>query len=219
MRLALRIVFGACLALGPLMLTDCATGPKGSPSSFSSLLSLVEALRTGGHVIYMRHMNADVGSDVRGDGEWWKKCGEGHRMLSDSGRAEAAQIGEAIRRLGVPISEVRSSEYCRAVETARLLGLGDPKTDARLNGWPAWKAVDPERGLERLAEGTRALLARRPFQGNELLVSHKQDFPHPTAPVLADLEDGESAVFTPDGQGGFMLIGRIKSKDWTAAAR
>ena len=139
-------------------------------------------------------------------------------MLSDRGRVEAAQIGEAIRRLAIPISEVRSSEYCRAVETARLLSLGDSKTDARLNGWPAWKAVDPERGLERLAEGTRALLARRPFQGNELLVSHKQDFPHPTAPVLADLEDGESAVFTPDGQGGFMLIGRIKSKDWTAAA-
>ena len=177
---------------------------------------LVETLRNGGHVIYMRHVNADVGRDVPGPGEWWKKCGEGHRMLSERGRAQAVQIGQAIRRLGIPISEVRSSEYCRAVETARLLGLGDPKTDARLNGWPAWKAVDPEHGLDRLAEGTRALLAARPAQGNVMLVSHKQDFPHPAAPVLADLEDGECAVFTPDGKGGFVLLGRIKPEDWEA---
>ena len=135
-------------------------------------------------------------------------------MLSERGRAEATRIGEAIRRLGIPISEVRCSEYCRAVETARLLALGEPKTDTRLNGWPVWKAVDPDRGLERLAEGTRALLAGRPVQGNVLLISHKQDFPHPAAPVLAELDDGESAVFTPDGRGGFALRGRIKPEEW-----
>jgi hypothetical protein len=135
-------------------------------------------------------------------------------MLSERGSAQALQIGEAIRQFGIPISEVRSSEYCRAVETARLLALGDPKTDPRSNGWPAWKAVDSEHGLERLAEGTRSLLATKPVQGNVMLVSHKQDFPHPAAPVLADLEDGESAVFTPDGKGGFVLIGRIKPEAW-----
>jgi phosphohistidine phosphatase SixA len=178
----------------------------------------MESLRKGGHVIYMRHTNADVGRDVPGDGEWWRKCGERHRMLSDRGRAEAIRIGEVIRQLGIPISEVRSSEYCRAVETSSLLALGDPKTDARLNGWPAWKAVDPEHGIERLAEGTRALLAIRPLHGNVMLVSHKQDFPHPAAPVLADLEDGESAVFTPDGKGGFVLIGRIKPEAWKTLA-
>lgn len=213
MRLTIRIVFSACLSLGLLTLAGCATGPTPTPSS---LPSLAEALHTGGNVIYMRHTTADVGRDVQGAGEWWKKCGEGHRMLSDKGRADAAQIGEAIRQLRLPISEVRCSEYCRAVETARLLALGEPKNDARLNGWPAWKAVDSERGLERLAQGTRALLVARPAQGNVLLVSHKQDFPNPTDPVLADLKDGECAVFTPDGRGGFLLRGRIKVEDWAA---
>ena len=213
MRLPLRMVIGVCLVIGPLVFAGCATGHKHPPSPMASLM---ETLRTGGHVIYMRHTNADVGRDVPGDGEWWKKCGKGHRMLSERGRAEAVQIGQAIHRLGIPIFEVRSSEYCRAVETARLLALGDPKTDARLNGWPSWKAVDPEHGLARLAEGTRALLATRPIQGNVVLVSHKQDFPHPAAPVLADLEDGESAVFTSDGKGGFVLRGRIKPEDWKA---
>jgi len=213
MRLTLRIMFRASLVVGPLMFAGCAIGPTHTPSPMPPLM---ETLRNGGHVIYMRHTNADVGRDVPGPGEWWKKCGEGHRMLSDRGRSEAIRIGESIHRLGIPISEVRSSEYCRAVETARLLALGDPKTDARLNGWPAWKSVDPEHGLERLAEGTKTLLAAQPVRGNVMLVSHKQDFPHPTVPVLADLEDGESAVFTPDGKGGFVLLGNVKPEDWKA---
>ena len=151
MQSLLRIFFAVCLVLGLLPLGGCATGPTYPPSSLSSL---VETLRAGGNVIYMRHVTADVGRDVQGTGEWWKKCGEGHRMLSDKGRADAVLVGEAIRRLRIPISQVYCSEYCRAVETARLLSLGDPKTDARLNGWPAWKAVDPERGLQRLSQGT-----------------------------------------------------------------
>jgi len=211
MRSPLRILSGTYWVIGLLAFAGCAGGPMHPPSS---LPLLVEALRAGGNVIYMRHTTADVGRDVQGVGEWWKKCGEGHRMLSEKGRADAAQIGEAIRRLRIPISEVRCSEYCRAVEAARLLALGEPKTDARLNGWPAWKAVDPERGIQRLAQGTRALLASPPAQGNVLLLSHKQDFPHPTDPVLADLKDGECAVFATDGRGGFFLRGRIKVEDW-----
>ncbi len=211
MRSPLRIFSGIYWAMGLLTLAGCATGPVPTPSSRPSL---AEALRAGGNVIYMRHTTADVGRDVQGTGEWWKKCGEGHRMLSDKGRADATQIGETIKRLGLPISEVRCSEYCRAVETTRLLSLGVPKTDPRLNGWPAWKAINPERGLELLAQGARELLAAHPVQGNVLLVSHKQDFANPSHPVLADLKDGESAVFSPDGRGGSVLRGRIKAEDW-----
>jgi len=207
----LGILSGVYSLFGFLILAGCATSPD---SATSSLASLVETLRAGGNVIYMRHVPADVGRDVQGSGEWWKKCGLGHRMLSEKGRGDAVRIGEAVRRLRIPISHVYCSEYCRTVETARLLSLGEPKTDARLNGWPAWKAIDPARGLRRLSSGTRELLASRPTQGNLLLVSHKQDFPDPADPVLADLQDGECAVFTPDGQGGFEFRGRIKAEDW-----
>jgi phosphohistidine phosphatase SixA len=213
MFITLRNLCRACLVLALLTLADCAAAQTQPPSSTGSL---VEPLRNGGNVIYMRHVTADAGTDVQGTGEWWKKCGEGHRMLSDRGRADAVKIGEAIRRLGIPISEVLCSEYCRAVESARLLGLGEPKTDARLNGWPAWKAVDPERGIERLAEGMRALLAAKPARGNVLLVAHRQEIPNLPDPVIADLKDGESALFTPDGRGGFVLRGRIKVENWAA---
>src|SRR5512135_1953015 len=131
MRFELKAAFYVSLFFGFLTLAGCATSPVSEPSS---LLSTVQTLRAGGNVIYMRHVTADVGRDVQGPGEWWKKCGEGHRMLSDKGRADAVQVGEAIRRLRIPISKVYCSEYCRAVETARLLSLGEPETDARLNG-------------------------------------------------------------------------------------
>jgi broad specificity phosphatase PhoE len=211
MRSDLEVWFGVCLLFGISTLAGCATSPQSAPSFWPSL---VETLRAGGNVIYLRHVTADVGRDAQGPGEWWKNCGEGHRMLSDKGRADAVHIGEAIRRLVIPIDQVYSSEYCRAMETARLLSRGDPKTDARLNGWPAWKAVDPDRGLQRLSQGTRELLAAQPAQGNVLLVSHKQDCSDPAASVLADLQDGECAVFTPNGRGGFELRGRIKVEDW-----
>jgi hypothetical protein len=144
-------------------------------------------LRTGGYVIYMRHMTADVGRDVPGAGEWWKKCGEGHRMLSDKGRAEAVHIGEAIRRCRFPISEVRSSEYCRTIKPRAFLPRA-PRADARLNGWPAWKAVDPERGLKpRLAQGTRELLAAAQIGNGACLAQAGL----PSADLLADLKDGD----------------------------
>ena len=211
MRSVLSVLCGACLMFALLTLGGCATGPAHLPSALPTLL---EALRAGGNVIYMRHMTADVGRDVQVQGSGGKSVARGIAMLSDKGRADAVQVGVAIRRLHIPISKVYCSEYCRALENARLLSLGEPMTDTRLNGWPAWKAVDPERGLQRLSLGTRDLLAARPAQGNVLLVSHKQDIPDPTAPVLSDLKDGECAVFTPDGRGGFALRGRIKVEDW-----
>ncbi len=178
---------------------------------------LIDTLRAGGHVIYMRHTIADVDRDVQQGDAWWKRCGDGHRMLAEQGRADARSVGAAIRRLGIPIAEVRASEYCRAAETASLLAVGAPRPDERLNGWPMWKSVDAGNGFERLASGTRTLLATRPARGNVLLVSHKQDFDKPSDPVLADLKDGESAVFTPDGRGGFVLRGRLTVVDWTDA--
>ena len=175
---------------------------------------LIRLLREGGQVIYMRHPKADVGFDTPRRGEWWKGCGDGYRMLSDSGRADAVRVGEAIRRLRIPIHEVLCSEYCRTVETARLLALGEPKPDARLNHWRARLSVDPENGHKHMVSDTRSMLATKPAEGNVLLVSHKQDFRGPADLALADLRDGECAVYTPDGRGGYALRGRIQVSDW-----
>jgi phosphohistidine phosphatase SixA len=207
-------VWLACLTAWLACLTAwlaCSSGTALPPLPQPDLVTL---LRKGGQVIYMRHPTADVGMDKPGAGAWWKQCGEGHRMLSDKGRADAVLAGKAMRRLGIPIREVRSSEYCRAVEAARLLGFGEPVTDARLNHWQAVLSGDPDEAFKRLVRDTKAILSTRPAAGNVLLVSHKQEFNNPADPVLGVLQDGECAVFTPDGRGGFAFRGRIKIEDW-----
>jgi phosphohistidine phosphatase SixA len=194
-----------------LMLAACAAGPV---KTLLPPQPLAEVLRSGGKVIYMRHTTADKGQDVRGPGAWWKPCGEGHRMLSEKGRADAVRIGESIRRLAIPVTELRCSEYCRAVETARLLGLGDPIPDSRLNYWHVWHSIDPKNWKKRVLRGMKELLSIRPEHGNLMFVSHKHDYPDPPHPVLGDLQDGECAVFAPNGRGKFALLGRIRIEDW-----
>lgn len=46
------------------------------------------------------------------------------RNLSDAGRAQAAALGETIRRHAIAIGRVFSSQWCRTRETAALLALG-----------------------------------------------------------------------------------------------
>jgi phosphohistidine phosphatase SixA len=49
------------------------------------------------------------------------------RQLNDSGRVQARSIGEAMRKLKIPVGEVYTSMFTRAVETGKLLGFGEVK--------------------------------------------------------------------------------------------
>src|ERR1700678_3194456 len=79
---------------------------------------LIVALRSGGYVILMRHASsprnppeaaqADVENVQRG------------RQLDEEGRASARAMGEAMRRLHIPIGEVLSSPTYRTLQTIRL---------------------------------------------------------------------------------------------------
>ena len=97
--------------------------PAGGPLEGGAL---VEALRKGGYTIYFRHAETDWSNDdnVGGMGDW-TSCDPGRmRQLSAKGRETARRIGAAIRKLGIPVGRVRSSEYCRHAETARRVGVG-----------------------------------------------------------------------------------------------
>jgi hypothetical protein len=73
-------------------------------------------LRAGGLNLYLRHAitdRAQMDTGRRGDRA-------GQRNLSAAGRAQAAALGAAFRRLAVPVAEVLSSEVFRARDTAEL---------------------------------------------------------------------------------------------------
>ncbi len=75
-------------------------------------------LREGGCVVLMRHAQTEPGL---GDppGFTLGQC-RTQRNLSAAGREQARRVGEAFRREDVAIASVRSSAWCRCVDTAQL---------------------------------------------------------------------------------------------------
>jgi len=57
------------------------------------------------------------------------------RNLSEQGRQQAIEIGDKLRELGITDAEVFSSEWCRCLETAELLGFGNPQKLTALNSF------------------------------------------------------------------------------------
>ncbi len=90
----------------------------------------------GGGVVFLRHALAPGTGDPAGF-----RLGDcaTQRNLSDEGRAQARALGDAlgaaIRAAGVPVVRILSSQWCRARETADLLGLGPVKEEVGLNSF------------------------------------------------------------------------------------
>jgi len=88
--------------------------------------AVLQLLHSGGYVIVFRHgaTNPDqADTDPLNPGNVSKQ-----RQLNDKGRADAKTVGEVFKAAGVPIGKSYSSQFYRAVETARLIGGKEPST-------------------------------------------------------------------------------------------
>lgn len=193
----LLLVISPVMAATPTLLTD---------------LALVEALRNGGYNIYFRHASTDwsQSDNLRQAGDWLKCEPTQMRQLSDAGRADAVAIGDAIRKLDIPVSEVLASPYCRTVETARLMGLGEVTTTTEVMNL---RAAEYFSGRAAIVATARALLSTAPGPGtNRVIVAHG-NVAQASTPVYPT--EGEGVVFRPDDEGSFYLVGRINPADWS----
>lgn len=159
---------------------------------------LWETLRKGGHVVLMRHAIAPGTGDAPGF-----RLGDcaTQRNLDDVGRALARATGAAFRANGVTQVEVRTSEWCRAQETANLLGLGQPTPDPMLNSFFSERARADARteALRRYVAGVA------PGSPTRVLVTHQVNI---TALTGIHPRSGEAAVIAPGPDGG-RVIGRL----------
>ena len=82
---------------------------------------VIDRLKAGGHILMIRHALAPG----NGDPPYFKigDCAT-QRNLDDTGRNQARSIGVWLRKNGVTSARVYSSQWCRCLETARLLNLG-----------------------------------------------------------------------------------------------
>jgi phosphohistidine phosphatase SixA len=94
--------------------------------------ALWDVLKTGKGVALMRHAIAPGTGDP--PGFRLDDCAT-QRNLSDEGREQARRIGEQFREQGITEMTVVSSQWCRCLETARLLDLGAVTENSDLNSF------------------------------------------------------------------------------------
>ncbi|MDP3536611.1 MAG: histidine phosphatase family protein [Halomonas sp.] len=148
-----------------------------------------QALQEGGLVILMRHALAPG----IGDPPAFKleEC-DTQRNLSAEGRAQAARVGQAFREREVPIDAVYSSRWCRALETAEQLALGDVEPTPWLD---SFFRNPGER--EALTQALRDNIMAWQGPGNLMLVTHQVNI---TALIGGVVRSGDMAVVRPEGQ-------------------
>lgn len=161
----------------------------------------LRALQAGAPVALLRHAATPPGvGDPRGFR--LEDCAT-QRNLNDEGRAESRKLGAFLRERGVKVGRVLASQWCRAIETAELLGLGKVEKEPALNDLYG----RPQNREPQLA-ALRKLIAEWKGPGALILVSHSsivgallQENPGTTAgPVLAP---------SPGAGDGFKVVGQI----------
>jgi 8-oxo-(d)GTP phosphatase len=150
-RILLIILAGLCLP-------DLSSGSPERPDA-------VRVLKSSGGVLMIRHANAP-GS---GDPANFKidDCAT-QRNLDERGRAQARAIGDFLRQHEIGKVRLYSSQWCRCLETARLMNLGAVQPLPALNSFFS----HPDDREPRIA-ALKSFLAEQPGDGGPIiLVTH-----------------------------------------------
>jgi phosphohistidine phosphatase SixA len=167
--------------------------------------------RAGGLNLYIRYGITDrsqIDTGLRGDRA-------GQRNLDDRGRAQSAALGEALRRLGVPIGTVVTSEVFRAADTAELaFGVANVRV---LDVAIADDYTPRDAGSD--AAAMRRHLARVPARGNDVVVGHIVPFGMIVGRGFsqAAFPEGSIGLLRPLGE-RFEFLGVVPAEALIAAA-
>ncbi len=154
-------------------------------------------LREGGHVLLIRHAATEAGT---GDPPGFKleDCAS-QRNLSEAGREEARKLGRVLKWRAINVAEVRSSRWCRCLDTAQLaFGFAEP--------WEVLNSLYNDPGREaRLVKEVAALAATVKPPRNVALVTHNFNIRALTgvSPATAEIIVVESEA------GKLKLVGRL----------
>lgn len=134
-------------------------------------------LRSGGVVVLIRHSETEPGI---GDppGMRLEDCAS-QRNLSQEGRAQARRIGQWFSRQGLAPLAVRSSAWCRCLDTAReAFGPSAFGRSRSVQAWPALNSFfqghgERDRQLREAASRARAISTQSTAGDFEVWVTHQ----------------------------------------------
>lgn len=172
----------------------------------------VAAVRGGGYVIIMRH--GATHQDQADTDPLNLANVDKQRQLNDAGRARSKEIGEAFKKLGIPVGKVVSSQYFRAIETAKLaFGTAEPTADVSEGG----QVVTPIENNRRAAAMKKLAATAMPGT-NVVVVTHRPNILDAFGKDLFDMREGEAVIMKPDGAGGSKIVARVQADEWTKLA-
>jgi hypothetical protein len=168
---------------------------------------LVDRLRAGGLAIVIRHGHTASAQDA--DPIDIADCST-QRNLSQRGKAESEATGAAIRELAIPIGDVLSSVYCRAMDTGRL-AFGRVEAADEIDGRAVWPPDAAKRALA--GERLRSLIHQRLSVAggrNTVMIVH-QLFPDALDGTV--LGEGEAVVYELVGE-RIVNLGTVAPDEW-----
>lgn len=168
---------------------------------------VIRQLQAGGLVLVMRHARSPRETPTREQAQPDNQSLE--RQLDAEGRAGAAAMGEALRRLRIPIGTVLTSPAYRTIETLRHAGYSSFTTADELGD--SGQSMQP--ATERQSAWLRDRAAQPPASGNVLMVTHQTNIAR-AFPGSEAVAEGEVLVLRPDGRGGTTLVHRIPIDAW-----
>jgi phosphohistidine phosphatase SixA len=170
---------------------------------------LLKALRGGGHVIVMRHAMADP--DKADTDPLNFRSLKTQQPLTELGRQSAKALGDTWRRLGIAFTEVLTSRFNRAYQTALMAGFKGSKAVTELTeGSLVVSPNEQRRRAAFLREMTVAALA--PGQ-NRLIVTHRVNIAQAYGKEWYDVKEGEASIFRIE-KGAYSLLARLQLDEW-----
>ncbi len=151
-----------------------------------------------GYVLLLRHT---IAPGV-GDPENFKlnDCST-QRNLSQLGREDAKAVGDWLKRRDIKISRVESSRWCRAKETAQLLGIGRVRLNANLDS--LFESQDPAKSIQTVRV-KKQIVDWRNKSGLLVLVGH---FVNIGAVTGVGVGSGEGVLVKADSKGKIVVVG------------
>jgi phosphohistidine phosphatase SixA len=191
-----------------LIATMCVQASAAKQSADKDLIS---ALQAGGYVIFLRHPGTNI--DQADIDPLNMDNIRAQRQLSEAGRKQAKELGEAFQALKIPVDKVIASKFNRAYEAAKLIDVAEVTTD--IDVAEGGLVVPPKENMRRAASLRKLLTTAPPPGRNTLIVSHKPNLQDAAGKEFGDMGEGELAVFKPLGDDKFQLIGRVTPEKWT----
>jgi phosphohistidine phosphatase SixA len=158
-------------------------------------------LKKPGHTVLMRHANAPgYGEDPPGID--LKNCAL-QRNLDEAGKTQARLVGDEFRKRGFRRVRMVSSQFCRALDTAKLMDLGPVEQRPVLN----YFNFDDMAQVDKLARETKQFMKSIPANQLAVLVTHISNI---KALVSVSPDSGEMVVVHFEPSGSLTVDGRIR---------